>query len=142
MPNSKSVVRNPKRFVASGYAASAMQEVSDRLIADGIKIRLAKALDLNDSPAPTLAPRTAKEKSRKGLPALRNWWKTGRTIRSMKTLEAGPNRAVVGFTDAITNRRAYFNNRLHAQFGVAPSDERVIQSEMSKHRPVEVVDGR
>lgn len=134
-------VQNKKRFDVPGYSPAAMEQVSNDLIDSGIKPRLARGLDVHDGPAPPLTDRTAKEKARKGLPTIRDWWKTGRTLRSLKTLEIANNRSVVGFTDQTTNRRAYFNNRRWMQFGVSGSDERVIAESLRRQRPVKVVDG-
>lgn len=140
MPRFETAVKK-KRFHVGGFSPAAMQEVSDGLLLDGIKPRLAKALDAYDSPAPPLKPSTAKGKARRGRPALRDWWKTGRTIRSMKTLEVAANRAVLGFTDSVTSLRAFFNNRRWRQFGVSPNDQVVLGRGLAAQKPVEIVNG-
>jgi hypothetical protein len=139
-----------------------MQDVSDGMILEGIRPRLAKGLDVYDNPAPPLKSTVTSpnnkfvqiarriyqdrgyqgRKIRRGLAAIRNWFFTGRTIRSMKTLEVSVNRSVAGFTDAEANMRAAINNRRWRQFGLAPSDKTVIAEKLGKHKAVEVVDGR
>ena len=90
-----------------------------------------------DQPAPPLSLGYGRRKQRLGLQNKRDWTLTGRTLRSMKVLSAGPNQARIGFTDATANFRASINNRRARQFGVSPSDKaKLIQITLATGRPV------
>jgi len=110
------------RFVVAGYSAEQMVQMGNGLIEEAIRPRIRSGHTVQDAPAPALSAKYAKRKIRAGKQPIRDWTLTGRTLRSMKVLTAGPNRAVIGLTDAETNRRAFFNNRRSQQFGVSPND--------------------
>jgi hypothetical protein len=120
------------RFVSFGYTGEQMARATDGLIQRGIIPRVRAGLTVYDSPAPPLTVRYAQRKARKGLQAIRDWWLTGRTLRSLKTTSASANRAVIWFTDAETRKRAYFNNRRSVQFGVSTRDREVLGQEFAK----------
>lgn len=139
------------RFVSSGFTGAQMAQVGDALVKRGIVPRIQSGLTVGDSAAPALAqdrtiinPKTGTvrtvagygtKKARVHPPAIRNWTYSGRTLRSMKTLTAQPNRAVVGFVDAETNKRAAINNARSKQFGVSATDRGVISAEFGKLPP-------
>jgi hypothetical protein len=110
------------RFDVSGYEPIRMIEIADKL-GQSIIGRISSGQDVHDAPAPALKEGYAKWKARKHPPAIRNWQFTGRTLRSMKTLTASDNRAVIGFIDAESNKRAAINNRRARQFGVSPLNQ-------------------
>ena len=120
------IIRSKARFVVTGYKPEQMASLGQSLIDYAIKPRLARAEDIYDAPAPALKPNYAKFKQRRSPPAIRNWQLTGRLLRSMKVLRAAQNKAVIGFTDAATNLRAFLNNRRARQFGVSPKDRQIL----------------
>jgi hypothetical protein len=128
------------RFVTTGWTGTEMAKAADGLVRRGILPRLAAARTTADAPAPPLSETYAKRKIRKGAKPIRNWDFTGRLKRSMKVLSAGTNRAVIGFTDAETNARAYINNARVRQFGVSPADSRILGEEYGAlPSPVKIV---
>jgi hypothetical protein len=87
-----------------------------------------------------LVAKYATRKAKKGLNPVRDWTYTGRTLRSLKTVSAALNRAVIWFTDTETRKRAFFNNRRAVQFGVSPRDQKVLAEEFkSLPSPVRAV---
>jgi hypothetical protein len=121
-----------QRFVTTGWSGEEMAQAGSGLVKRGILPRLALGLTTSDAPAPPLAPKYLKRKVRRGRKGIRDWNLTGRTTRSLKVLTAQTNQAVIGFTDAETNRRAFINNFKIRQFGVSPSDRVVVQEELGR----------
>lgn len=113
------------RFEYTGYSPEQMVTAATAL-RDSIERRILMGLDLGDAPAPPLKPSYLKYKQRRGNP-IRDWKLTGRTLRSMKVLSAQVNKAIIGFTDDVANRRAYFNNLRWRQFGVSPKDQSALK---------------
>jgi hypothetical protein len=122
----------------SGYTPEDMIGFGTILNAS-IDARLSKGLDANDQPAAQLTTAYARYKRRIGKTGIRDWSLTGRLRRSMKVLSGAPNKAVLGFTDAITNLKAVFNNRRVRQYGVSPTDRKVLARALqtSPKKPVE-----
>jgi hypothetical protein len=123
-------VKRRARFSVAGYSANQM-ELIGQSVRDDIEQRILSARDVNDSPTPPLKNGArgngyASQKARKAPPAIRNWKFTGRTLRSMKVLSAAPNQAKIGFTDAVANKRAFYNNRRWRQFGVSPGNRKAL----------------
>ena len=123
------------RFISFGWTGEQMTQAGNGLIQNALIPRVRRGLTVYDAPAPPLKPKYARQKLRRGLEPIRNWMFTGRTLRSMKVLTAKTNQAVIGFTDPVTNLRAFINNRRARQFGVSPSDERVLEGEFGKLPP-------
>jgi hypothetical protein len=124
------------RFIVTPYTAERMAEISDATL-ESVRTRIARALTVEDSPAPSLRPFYARRKAIKGKPALRDWTLTGRTLRSMKTLSAGPGKARIGFTDPESNKRAFINNARYRQFGLSGSDRVVLIAAIRRFRVLE-----
>lgn len=83
-----------------------------------------------------------------GKKPIRDWDFTGRTLRSMQVLSAGPNKAVIGFDDsgprgpkqASPSVIAAANNRRWPQFGASPKDLEVATASLLSHlQPMKVV---
>lgn len=128
------------RFETIGWTGPEMAQASDGFIKNGLLERIGRAQTVYDMPAPPLKPGYSQWKVRRGGLPIRDWKRTGRTLRSMKTLRAGPNTALIGFTDAVTNMRAFINNRVARQFGVSPNDRQVLGREFGKlPSPIKVV---
>lgn len=118
------------RFVQTGgFSPAQMNDIASGLLSRGIKPRITNALTVDDAPAPPLKEAYRKWKEKKYPPAIRNWIKTGRTMRSLNVLTVSQNKAVIGFVDRITNFRAFINNRRVRQFGVSPKDQVVLLNE-------------
>ena len=92
--------------------------------------RIRLSVDVYDRPAPPLKvpakypnggyPRY--KVSKYGGRPIRDWWRTGQTLRAMKVIQAATNRVVIGFTTPAANLRAFLNNRRWRQFGLSPRD--------------------
>lgn len=112
-----------QRFFVPGYSPQKMVAIGQQLT-NSVRDRISEGMTVYDAPAPPLAPKYAKAKGRKAPPAIRNWKLTGRTMRSLAVLSAAHNKAVIGFTDPVSNMRAAINNARTRQFGVSPKNNR------------------
>ena len=129
------------RFKVSGYSGEDMLSIG-QLLAEDVKKRILRAENIYDQPAIPLRPQYAKYKAANAPPAIRNWFFTGRTLRSLKCVSASVNLAVIRFTDAVTNKRAFINNRKERQFGSSPRNGQYIKGAMQSFKsPVAVVKG-
>jgi hypothetical protein len=121
------------RFVLGPFTAEDMQTIGGVLV-DSISTRIRKAFDVNDAPAKPLKPgRNGRRgypdyKAARGLQPFRDWFWTGRTMRSLKVKSAGENRVVIGFVDPNADRIAHVNNLRERQFGVSPRDRITLNS--------------
>lgn len=154
MARFKPVVRRKARFHEPGLTADQMLRVGEAL-RKSVFDRIRLGQDVNDRAAPPLT-QTQRSNSKTvdqqrlywiskgtrktyahykvvkyGGKPIRDWWRTGRTLRSMKVLRAMKNQVVVGFTDAVSNARAFFNNRRWRQFGVSPRDREALAAAVS-----------
>ena len=132
MPHKFKTVVRRARFEVTGYSADAMTTIAG-VTRDSIETRILRAQDTYDSPVKPLAKGYAKFKGRKGLAQVRDWRFTGRTLRSMKVLRAQANKAVIGFTDAVSNMRAAINNRRARQFGMSDTNRAALVDEAKRH---------
>ena len=131
------------RFSYSGISPQQMQSIA-QVLADDIRSRILRAEDAFDNPAPTLKNGNKGKgyqtyKARRNPPAIRNWQYTGRTLRSLKVLQANQNRALIGFTDPHSNMVAAVNNRRWRQFGVSPRNRRTLIEAYRNTRRLSVV---
>src|SRR5208283_2314382 len=98
------------------------------VLADSIGKRIAAGLNANDEPAKPLKPgRNGHRgypdyKTAHGLQPLRDWFWTGRTMRSLKVKSADENRAVIGFADPKADLIAHVNNLREKAFGLSAKD--------------------
>jgi hypothetical protein len=140
-------IRRRARFVEHGVSSAGMQRIADATAAS-VKGRIQRGLNVYDSPAAPLATTGKRNKRyayfkagykrKRGLPTrgggeIRDWTLTGHTLQQLKTIRATVNRAVIGFLDAVAPGRriaagviAYILNRKDRQFGLSPSDQRVM----------------
>jgi integrase len=65
-------------------------------------------------------------KAARGLQPFRDWFWTGRTIRSLKVKSASENRCVIGFIDPNADRIAHVNNLRERAFGISPRDRQAM----------------
>lgn len=118
------------RFDAPGISPQGMLTIGHALN-NSIAARMDKGLDVFDA---TTAPLTTKYQARKrikGGSGLRDMKFTGRTRRGMQPLSAAQNVCVIGFSDPVAQERMKINNRRYRQYGVSPSDSRVVLSAVS-----------
>ena len=118
------------------------------VVVESIKDRLHKGLNINDQPAKPLKPgRNGKRgypdyKAARGLQPFRDWFWTGRTLRSLKVKSASENRCVIGFVDPNADRIAHVNNLRERAFGVSPKDRQamvaIIKAVLRKARVIQV----
>ena len=135
------------RFVLGPFTSEDMLEIGS-VVVESIKDRLHKGLNINDQPAKPLKPgRNGKRgypdyKAARGLQPFRDWFWTGRTLRSLKVKSASENRCVIGFVDPNADRIAHVNNIRERAFGVSPKDRQamvaVIKAVLRKARVIQV----
>jgi hypothetical protein len=115
------------RWVLGPFTAEDMQAIGNVLL-DSISARIRKAVNVSDAEARPLKPgRNGHRgypdyKAARGLQPFRDWFWTGRTMRSLKVKSASENRVVIGFVDPNADRIAHVNNLRERQFGVSPRD--------------------
>ncbi len=115
------------RWVLGPFTAEDMQTIGNVLV-DSISARIRKAVNVNDAAARPLKPGRnghrgyPEYKAARGLQPFRDWFWTGRTMRSLKVKSASENRVVIGFVDPNADRIAHVNNLRERQFGVSPRD--------------------
>ena len=113
--------------------AEDMQTIGN-VVLDSISSRIRKGINVNDSPARPLKPgRNGHRgypdyKAARGLQPIRDWYWTGRTMRSLKVKSASENRAVIGFVDPNADRIAHVNNLRERAFGISPKDRLALNS--------------
>lgn len=126
-----------------------MQRIGDVVLAS-IKARIGRAVDINDNPAPPLKQnikipvkggllqtsalsrkfadrsyRALKVRKYGGKP-IRDWWRTGGTMRSLLVLRAQPGEVKLGPSNEYARFRVMMNNRRWPQWGVSPTDRQVL----------------
>lgn len=131
------------RFVVSPFSPQQMQELGDVFVASQ-DARLGAGLNVYDLPAMPLKRRAngkagyPEGKVRKGLKAIRDWFYTGRTRRSIKVLSANENQVVIGATDAVVDQRIAFNNARERQFGMSPNDREAVTAHVRNMKVITV----
>jgi hypothetical protein len=121
------------RFVLGPFTAEDMLGVGN-VVRDSIAERIGKGLNVDDSPAKPLKPGKNGHrgypdyKAARGLQPFRDWFWTGRMMRSLKVKQVSENRAVIGFVDPYADRIAHVNNMREKQFGVSLKDRRALNA--------------
>jgi hypothetical protein len=121
------------RFVLGPFSSEDMLAIGNAL-RDSIAERIGSGLNVNDEPAKELKPgRNGRRgypdyKKARGLQPIRDWFWTGRTMRSLEVKSASENQAVIGFVDPNADRIAHVNNLREKQFGVSPKDRQALNS--------------
>lgn len=121
------------RWVLGPFTSEDMLAIGS-VVRDSIAERIGKGLNVDDSPAKPLKPgRNGHRgypdyKAARGLQPFRDWFWTGRTMRSLKVKSASENRVVIGFVDPNADRIAHVNNLRERQFGVSPLDRKAINA--------------
>lgn len=121
-------------------------------VTDSIRDRILRVQDVNDGLAPPLKRTPGRIKdypwykvNKYHAKPVRDWWRTGQTLRSMQVISASIGKARIGFFDNIApgalfrvsnrtgkpvstpNQRAYLNNRIWRMFGISPTQRRLIK---------------
>ena len=115
------------RWVLGPFTSEDMLSIGTA-VRDSIAQRIGKGLNANDEPAKPLKPgRNGHRgypdyKIAHGLQPLRDWFWTGRTMRSLKVKNANENRAVIGFVDPKADLVAHVNNLREKAFGISTKD--------------------
>jgi hypothetical protein len=121
------------RWVLGPFTSEDMLSIGN-VVRDSIAQRIGKGVNANDEPAKPLKPgRNGHRgypdyKIAHGLQPLRDWFWTGRTMRSLKVKSANENRAVIGFVDPKADLVAHVNNLRDKQFGVSPKDRSALNA--------------
>ena len=121
------------RFVLGPFTAEDMLAIGNA-VRDSIASRIGHGLNVEDAPAKSLKPgRNGHRgypdyKAARGLQPFRDWFWTGRTMRSLKVKSASENSAVIGFVDPKADRIAHVNNLREKQFGISPRDRRALNA--------------
>ena len=112
------------RFVLGPFIAEDMLFIGSA-VRDSIAKRIGKGPNVNDAPAKALkAGRNGRRgypdyKLARGLAPIRDWFWTGRTMRSLKVKSASESRVAIDFVDPKADRIAHATNlrhRRHAPF--------------------------
>ena len=121
------------RWVLGPFTSEDMLDIGN-VVVESIKSRLHKGLNINDQPAkPLKAGRNGKKgypdyKAGRGLQPFRDWFWTGRTMRSLKVKQASENRCVIGFIDPNADRIAHVNNIRERAFGISRKDREALNA--------------
>jgi hypothetical protein len=126
------------RFGSPVFDGPVMQAIGNGVLSS-IKSRIARAVDVNDSPAPPLKSpkdkksfRYARYKVAKfGKKPVRDWNLTGQTIASLQVLRAKPGEVSIGPSTEHGRFRIMINNRRWPQWGLSPTDRRVLQESVA-----------
>jgi hypothetical protein len=119
------------RWVLGPFTSEDMLEIGN-VVVDSIKARLHNGLNVRDEEAKPLKPgRNGKRgypdyKLARGLQPLRDWFWTGRTIRSLKVKQVSENRCVIGFINPNADAVAHINNIRERAFGISPKDRQAM----------------
>ena len=115
------------RWVLGPFTSEDMETIANVLL-DSISRRILNGFNANDAPSKALKPgKNGKRgypeyKAAHGLQPIRDWFLTGRTMRSLKVKSASENRVVIGFSNSNADRVAHMNNLREKAFGVSPKD--------------------
>ncbi len=119
------------RFVLGPFTSEEMLAIGN-VLRDSIAARIGRGMNVTDAPAKALKPgRNGRRgypdyKKARGLQPIRDWFWTGRTLRSLKVKSASENQAVIGFVDPNADRIAHVNNLRAKQFGVSLKDRQAL----------------
>jgi len=121
------------RWVLGPFTSEDMETIGNVLL-DSISRRIRNGFNASDAPSKALKPgRNGKRgypeyKAAHGLQPIRDWFLTGRTMRSLKVKSASENRVVIGFINARADRVAHINNMRGRAFGVSPKDREALNA--------------
>jgi hypothetical protein len=119
------------RWVLGPFTSEDMLEIGN-VVVDSIKARLHNGLNVRDEESKPLKPgRNGKRgypdyKLARSLQPFRDWFWTGRTIRSLKVKQVSENRCVIGFINPNADAIAHVNNIRERAFGISPKDRQAM----------------
>jgi hypothetical protein len=115
------------RWVLGPFTSEDMETIGN-VVLDSMYRRITNGFNANDAPSKALKPGKngkrgyPERKAARGLQPVRDWFFSGRTMRSMKVKSASENKVVIGFINANADRVAHINNLRERSFGVSPKD--------------------
>lgn len=130
------------RFVYSPFSAEAMARIGEA-VAKSVSDRIHKGINADDQPAKALrvSPKSRNGgypayKRKQGLQAIRDWTRSGRTLRSMKVISVSEQGGKIAFADAKSAIIAAVLNKQERAFGISPLDRqalnRAVQAELKR----------
>jgi hypothetical protein len=131
-----------RRFVYRPCSAEVMTRIGQRVIAEVVKPRIARGVNVSDQPAKPLS-KTGKRRNRyfyikqaKGLQTIRDLMFSGRTIGSIRVVSAKPGVVRIGFDNTRAARIAAINQGRDAMFWFSPEDQvkigQIVREELLK----------
>jgi len=115
------------RLVVGPFSAEQMQTIGQVMV-DTIIARIKSGKNVDDAPSKALRPGYAKYKVKRGRAPIRDWYKRGLTLGSLKVKSANENSVVIGFVNPQADMIAHINNGRERAFGVSPSDRRALNA--------------
>lgn len=104
------------------------------VLANVIRARIRRGLDVADGPAPPLTKKYLRAKLGRDREPIRDWEWRG-ALRGIRALHGESNeQIVVGITNATALRIASFQQARWPQFGVSPSDRRKLIATLNHFR--------
>lgn len=123
------------RFQIRPLAASQMKSIATDL-SQSISTRIRRGETIQGNQAASLTLAYLKRKQQRGLADIRDWFWTGKLLKSLQVLRASENRAVIGFANQLANVIAGAQNKREKMFGVSRSDRaamyRAVERELKR----------
>lgn len=119
------------RFVYSPFSQEQMLNIGNAL-AESVKARIHAGLNDQDQSAKPLHISPHSElpypqwKAAHGLQSLRDWFRSGRTLKALKVLRVSENGGRIGFADPKADKVADINNKMDRTFGESPLDHQAV----------------
>ena len=128
-----------------------MTTLGNRVITEVVRQRIARAVNVTDSPAKPLSMKGRRGnryfyiKKAKGLTSIRDLFLSGRTMGSLRVVSASNNKVRIGFDNPRASRIAAINQRRDPMFWFSPLDQReigrIVEEEIDKgHKLVTVME--
>jgi hypothetical protein len=120
------------RFVYRPLSIAQMTNVGNRVIAEVVKRRIGRAVNVDDVPAKALSARGRRGqryfyiKKAKGLPPIRDMVLTGDTMRALRVVDARANQVKIGFDNPRAAHIAAMNQNRDPMFWFSAADHPLI----------------
>lgn len=111
---------------AVGFSGQQMNALAEATV-NAMRVRWAKGLDVNDTPAKPLGRGYSRRKQRRGSQPIPDLRLTGQLIASLRVLGAENGRAKIGFRDDQAIIKAYVNHQRRQQIGISPGDAAAVR---------------
>ena len=115
------------RFEPVRFGAEEMAQVANEA-SRVMHERIGRGETVEGRPATPLSPGYARYKSRRGLPAIRDWTLTGETLAQLRVVEVSPGSATVAFDGASNKllRLARWNAERDQMIGLSEADQQQV----------------